>query len=328
VEINQEIARFFAASNHSLPGLQQVTHEGIGYSLYPKGFAPLSGTKDFLLTLSALIHGTEVAGVRVLNEILAMIQSGSINLKVPLTLCLGNISAAKAGKRFLERDLNRSFGETNDQLLEEKRASALKPLLSRTQFLLDIHQTACPSAHPFFIFPYSKEAATFARAIAPDIRIVTHFKGFAGSGLCSDEFVNSQNGVGITIELGQNGFHPYQVAVGVRTALHAIDQVGRSWPKGFQNQELPLNDIFTFRHIEPWPIEGPVNLRPGLRNFQRVEKGESLGQIGSEDIICPIAGSLLFPKYLDLDSQKIKALSPSELYRVLGPIAASELSNV
>ena len=47
--------------------------------------------KDVVLTISALIHGVEVAGLAVLVELLELVTRGELLLKYPLGLALGNI---------------------------------------------------------------------------------------------------------------------------------------------------------------------------------------------------------------------------------------------
>ena len=115
----------FAKFHSSVKGLSacgyQVREEiENGYVIMPPDSDGIS------LTLMALTHGDEVAGLAVLNELLEFLQAGVVALRGGLALLLGNYPAALAGKRFLQRDLNRSFAlQDSAKELEAQRAREL-----------------------------------------------------------------------------------------------------------------------------------------------------------------------------------------------------------
>jgi succinylglutamate desuccinylase len=139
-----------------------------------EGFG-LSGAKDVALTISALIHGVEIGGLAVLVELLELVTRGQLRLEVPLGITLGNLPAAHQAVRFVERDLNRSFGRVQSAMAEERRADELEKLFARSEYLLDIHQVKLQIDRPFWIFPYTKKGYQFARAVAPDVSVITFF---------------------------------------------------------------------------------------------------------------------------------------------------------
>ena len=171
------------------------------YRLDPK--TPLvKPTKDksVALTLMAVTHGNEVAGIGVLNRILELLINQTVGLPYTMVFALANPWASRKGLRFVERDLNRSFSRDSLETLEDRRAKELEPFLRDTAYLVDFHQTIEPSQKAFFIFPYEEQGFSLARYLAKDIPIVTHWGGgFSKDGACSDEFVNSNGGVGLTI---------------------------------------------------------------------------------------------------------------------------------
>lgn len=149
--------------------------------------------------------------------------------------------------------------------------------------------------------------------------------------MCTDEYVNSRGGVGLTIELGKNGFDPYQISTGVLACIRACHYAteitkGQNRPSKNALQAESLGPLLKFKHIEPWPTSGQLTLRPGLHNFMAIEKLELLGKNpDGTDHRASTSGLMMFPKYLTESSQKI---APSEAYRLLEIFKAEELPNV
>lgn len=293
------------------------------YLLKPATPCP-KGAKPIALTLMGIVHGNEVGGIETLLQVGRFIKAMPELVKLPIVLALGNPEAAKINRRFVERDLNRSFDQDKTELWEQQRARQLESVLIDTNYLLDIHQTIEPSESPFFIFSSQnhREGIPFARAVDPTLPIVTHWgKPFSADGRCSDEFVIRNGGSGITLELGQNSFDPYQVAVGVRACLNALRTVsaklkGEPWPAEVAGYPL---ELYTWGQVIDFPEGG--RLDDGWVNFKPVAAGQALGQSSSGPIVAEGAGKTLFPKYLRSPTTK----APAEICRVLKEIALSDI---
>lgn len=311
--------------------VQEVPFSGVLTPRGSKSHGSLSPSKDIALTLLGLTHGNEWAGVSVLNGVLEHLLAGTLELRVPIAVALGNPRAALENSRFLERDLNRSFARTSQATHEERRALELEGLLRRTGYLVDFHQTMQPSDRAFFIFPYRPEALQMAQAIAPHQTIVTHWgEAFSAEGKCSDEYVNDSGGLGISIELGQNGLDSYQIAVGVECALWAIHvatarTAGRTLEELVSRRQGPVPEIYTWEQIVPWPLQGLVTLDPGWTNFREVRKNDRLGMVGGDPLLSCAAGRILFPKYLTPEQQALAATRPTELVRIMRRVSLAEL---
>jgi hypothetical protein len=334
-EIDVQIERFESFfSDHSSNLSGDLTIERLcefGWLLKPRRTAvSLPIGKSIGLTLMGITHGNEWAGAAVLNDTLSHIAAGSINLNLPVAFVLGNPWAARQNKRFLERDLNRSFARQHPRLQEERRAVELMNVLKRTAYILDFHQTMRRSDRPFFIFPYSVQSLEFARQVMPRLTVVTHWgKPFSAEGMCSDEYVISQGGTGISLELGQNGLDPYQIAVGVDAALWAI----RSAAMTCAGDEVGLRrrvssceaDLYTWASIVPWPQTGFVELIEGLENFRDVRSGEHLGVVDGQPLLATGDGKILFPKYLTRQQQSQQTSRPTEVLRIMRPLRTEDL---
>jgi succinylglutamate desuccinylase len=288
-----------------------------------------NSAKAYPLTIFGLIHGVEVAGIAVLNEVLSMLQTGTVQLKSPICVALGNPWAAHVEKRFVERDLNRSFASIGArQKREEMRAEQLEKILDQTAYFLDLHQTKEHSPEPFFIFPYSAAGFALARRIAPIAPIITRKEGaYSKEGMCSDEYVNSKGGIGITLELGQNGFTPMAIGVGVAACIRAIEFNNLNHLDGKSLEQDPVwgghfGHVYTWAAVMDYPESGEVNLRPELVNFMKVKQGEILGSHDGRNIICPADGWMLFPQHYRDKSQP----RPKEMLRILRQTDELEIS--
>lgn len=312
--------------------IEKICH--LGYKIYPIATNPSVGSilpkdKDIGFTVTGMIHGNEPMGTAVLNEFLALILLNRIQFNIPIGVAIGNPWAGEENVRFRERDLNRSFLRTDSSLLEEKRADELEMLLSRSTYYLDIHQTSERSERPFFIFPFTKQGFEFARAIGPSHAIVTHWGDpYSTDGRCSDEFVIARGGTGVTIELGQGGFGPYQLEVGVLATIRGLFAAEAYLTKNpidvtANPAYYAEGDIFTFDESYPYPQEGHVNLLEGLHNFRFIEKGENLGNVDGKPIIASHSGHILFVEYRR--TAKATDPRPKALCRVLKKITRSDL---
>lgn len=278
-----------------------------------------NATTRYRLVVTGVIHGVEVAGLAVLNELARYVALQPNVINAPIVLAIGNRAAALNGTRFVERDLNRSFARQANDLAEDKRAKVLEKYLKSAEYYLDLHQTNEPAANPFFIFPYEKKSVQFAADLDARIPIITHWgKPFSAEGCCSDEYVQKNGGIGITLELGQNGFHPFHVGAGVLVAWRAVMLACQQ--KKMAPETAPR--YFTWSEVKAYP-EGDVRLHEGHYNFKEVKQGDELGRVNGQPILASASGLLLFPKYVrDLNPNLPR---PLELYRIIKPIRAEEL---
>lgn len=305
--------------------------EILGYGIYVlfcrqnKKAAEIS-KKDINISFLAMIHGDETGGFWIFERFLDLFEKDALNFEGKIGLAFGNPEAAADGVRFIEKDLNRSFGVSSDFSLEEKRAKLLEELLRRTNFLIDFHQTIRPSRTAFFIFPFQKASFLFARAIDLDLPIVTNLKGgsFSKDGMCSDEFVNSCDGSGITIECGQRGFDEEQVSRGLELCLKSLRVLQNPMLlEDFKNSSTIYKRIFSPVQIAAYPKNEDVRLSPGFKNFDPVQKGQIIAFIDNLPLVAAQDGFILFPKYKD-DIKK-NGPFPSELFRIVASVETEKI---
>ena len=113
------------------------------------------------LILSAAIHGNETAPVEMVDRLLSALFAGTQPLHLRLLVIFGNPLAMRAGKRHLQHDMNRMFGERWQQYPpceETARAARLEahvghffaPESDGPRWHLDLHTAIRGSLHPRF----------------------------------------------------------------------------------------------------------------------------------------------------------------------------------
>ena len=193
--------------------------------------------------------------------------------------------------------------------MKRKERISLQPLLKRCRYLIDFHQTACRSEYSFSIFPFSEDNLAWAQAVHDDCPIVTRFdeqRQFSAAGMCTDEYVLQQGGVGITIELGQKGYEQSQINHALKVALQAITQVEQG---NIATSDRAAANIYTVAQTLHYPDDGVFQLAPELHNFKPLKKGEVLATFSNRQAVCAVDGYALFPKY-----HLNKSAPPSEIW--------------
>jgi len=325
--LQAELDRFFRTRDRARLGAASVEPlDEHGFVLRPDGApGPGGDGRDIDLVVLALVHGDEYGGLPVINALCRLIETGALTPGLTIAFVLGNVPAAHAGRRFLERDLNRSFARTDTETAEDRRARQIEPVLRRTRFVVDLHQTIEPCHTPFFIFAFTEANLGFCQSISTTLPAVTH-KGATywetTKGLTLFEYVVHVGAIGTAVELGQKGFGFYDESAGLAVTTGAIATL-----RGLADGAAPpapsddANPLYTWQAIVPYP-EGEVALEEGLVNFQPIRQGQRLGRVDGAPIEAPSDGALLFPKYARTPGEP----KPSELYRLMRRIPLAELT--
>ncbi|WGL59900.1 succinylglutamate desuccinylase/aspartoacylase family protein [Pigmentibacter sp. JX0631] len=289
---------------------------------------PYSLTLDFKkhkghIVFSGLVHGNETGSLPAIIRIIQDLLSKKISYGGKISFFLGNIPAAQQNVRFIEMDLNRSFGESaaTNTTIEAKRARELTPLLQQADVYYDFHQTIMPCLRPFYIFEMDFQSYYWARSTGIANTYVTRKKGaaFSNLGMCTDEYVRSLQKVGITIELGEKGFQKDAELYAYLIMKRAIKNMDLVYLHNCSIKKLAhKNEDFEFMQIKyKEKFDHPnKRLHQGFSNFKFIDKNDSIGFDGNnKPLIAPLSGNLLFPKYPPRDeNNQAKSPLPGELY--------------
>lgn len=260
-----------------------------------------SNTKTIKIGFLALVHGNEIIGLPILNTLLSGLVAGLIRTEHEIIFGLGNIPAALADKRFLQNDLNRSFGLSSDQTPEDLRARQIEQyLLDEVDYLIDLHQTVQHTLTPFFIFQFSsKNCLSHISLMNSKFPTILQFDAIGETqGLSTDEYLRGRGRFGVALELGQIGLTPEKFDVGVSTCTRFIEKLNRF--DSFEQLNLPFSGKIEFplfeikeRMLAP---DDNSKLNPEFSNFARFAKGQFIGTSSSGPIIATTDGCVLFPK--------------------------------
>jgi succinylglutamate desuccinylase len=285
------------------------------------------GRHDLHVVIGAIVHGDEVGSLPAIVGLMEQLLLGGATFGGRLTIFLGNPEAALAGRRFLENDLNRVFVDAPPDDHEGRRATEIRPILDAADVFLDLHQTILETDRPFYIFPWSIPGWQWARAIGGASTWVTRppTQAFSPGTCCADEYVRLRGRPGITLELGERGFTPEadrRAAHAVRRLLKVADRVGGGTDTlaGAATHEPDL--AFVETRWRAAFTDPHLRLRPGLTNFAPVQAGDRLSADGTPELLAPVDGLVLFPKYPDYaDDGRVIEPRPGEIVRIVAPLA-------
>ncbi len=246
----------------------------------------------------ALVHGNELLGLPIINSLIESILNGSLKCASDIYFGLGNIPAAFADKRFIEEDMNRCFGRSDDKTPEAKRARELESLmLNQCDFLVDIHQTIFSSQDPFFIFQYTNQRClAVMEKWNPGIPVILQNDPLGeNTGLCADEYMKSLGRFGAALELGQLGTNDH-FDLGFGICKRVLE---------FTNQDLShvtsCSDTFKFPLLRLYGSfkvkDSSYKLDAGWKNLSPFKEGQRLGSCDAGEVLAPTDGYMLFPRY-------------------------------
>ena len=136
-----------------------VVEQGVkGILTIKSGAVPTSDRATVVVSVG--VHGDETGPIEVVAHLLDALSREPQALAVDLMVCVGNIDAIAAGKRFIDADLNRMFRPVRGSLAGAAEAARADTLIAATskffegagsnRWHLDLHTAIRPSVYPTF----------------------------------------------------------------------------------------------------------------------------------------------------------------------------------
>ena len=152
------------------------------------------------VTISGGVHGNELIGIYLVKTLQKELPSYE---NIGVDLLLANPKAIKECRRYIDKDLNRSFTKEalsqDSPIYEYERAKVIKERLASTDFLIDLHTTTANMGITIVLSENDPLSANIAKILAAeyeDVRILRWLSADEGA------FINSLVPHSITIEVG------------------------------------------------------------------------------------------------------------------------------
>lgn len=249
------------------------------------------------VTIIGSIHGNEKIGALAINKLKKLIKKEKFRGKI--NFIFGNPYAYKKNKRFLRHDMNRLFKPSGVELgkkpsLEQKRAFNISKILDKTDFMLDIHSTQKPSV-PFVYCRLSPRHLELARIFGTKF-IVGPAKSAKIPSLsaCTDDYVNSRGGIGITYESGWNQDLKVLSKV-VQKTKEFLQTAGSAFLK-MKMRKKQKKPILIGLYKEVISKTNAFSLAKDFKNFDFVKKGGLIAHDGKKRITAKQDSYIIFPK--------------------------------
>ena len=282
--------------------------------------------KGPLLICFGGMHGNEPSGIEALVRMFEMLEVEPITNPVfefrgRLLGLRGNLRAINAGKRFIDKDLNRQWTSENVRRIKATPAAKLKnedleikEILAVVEqeiadyqpeklVVLDFHSTTAYGG--IFTIPTNDpESLRIAIELhAPVIKGLLH--GVSGTSLhyfCNDHFAPET--VAVCFESGQH-LEELSVNRAIAALTNCMRTIGCVKAIHVENRHdsiliehangLPkVTELMTIHKINKGDN---FKMKPGYKNFQKVKKGEVLASDRNGDIYAPEDGLILMPLY-------------------------------
>lgn len=238
-----------------------------------------SGKAGPTLAIIGGVHGNEPCGIKAIAAVKDEIKPK----KGKIIYIIANKEAIKENKRFIEKDLNRSFDSKSREALEERTAQDIKPYLQAADAMLDIHASRTPDTERFIICEQHSIAA--AKNLAAD-KILIGIDEFHGGS--TDAYMNKQGKVGICIECGWN-----EDEKTTKAAKESIKAFCAAYGLIEETKAAAGKKLFKAKMIYKNTTESFTPAKP-FKDFEKITKGITIGHDGIKQIIAQKDAHILF----------------------------------
>ena len=240
--------------------------------------------------LSVGVHGDETGPIEMVAYAIEALSRTPGELAVDLMLCVGNIDAIAAGKRFIDADLNRMFRDQRGDLAGTFEAGRADTLIAATaaffegsgprRWHLDLHTAIRGSRYPRFAIVPELIADEPRRALIAWLGlggIEAVIMNPASAGTYSYWTAERYGAAGTTVELGRIGTlgqNDLSQFAAMASALHGLlrgqAQAGGNQPIVFSTAQsiTKLSDAFT------------MSFGRDTENFTPLKKGDVIARDG------------------------------------------------
>lgn len=301
-----------------MPGIG-VIDAGHGTMVEDRILGRLDGARPGpTLICVAGMHGNEPAGVHAVRRVLPALRDREEEMTGRLVALAGNMRALEAGRRYVDRDLNRAWtgsrlsalraGPASGTLAEDREQlellAEIEELLKTTGgpvFALDLHTTSGPGG-VFSVFTDSLPQRDFASTFP--VPMIFGLEELVDGTLLN--LLSTHGIVSLTIETGQHvepeAIDRAEAAIWIAIVSAGLLPEERVPEAAVARERLAVDSAHVPRALEMrykrdvLPEHG-FRMKPGYRNFQSVVRGEAVATDRAGDVRLTESGRLLMPLY-------------------------------
>lgn len=272
-----------------------------------------SGVAGPLLFVTAGIHGNEPSGVIALKKVFKELEQTQPSIKGTFVGVSGNKKALEKNVRFIDEDLNRTWEPENiegkkHRSHEHTEMLEIIDVLNRYRekgfdkhYFLDCHTTSSESL-PFVSVQDVNDNNEWAHRFPTYI-----IKGF--SDLINGDIDHYLSRTGLTGFVFEAGQHQNKTAVEnqegvIWLALHEALGLNLSllscYPEcveNFAKKNAPSQKTFEISYRHGLKDTDEFKMLPGFKNFDKIEKGQSLAFQNGREIKSERSGHIFMPLY-------------------------------
>ncbi|MGV7210937.1 succinylglutamate desuccinylase [Oxalobacteraceae bacterium A2-2] len=290
-----EAVRALAEADFSVVA-RRFADAGYAVALPADGILSVKGGPSSLpdrssVLVSVGVHGDETGPIEMLAWLLDAISREPGALAVDLMVCVGNVAAIRAGRRFIDADLNRMFRAERGALAGTAEAARADAMIAATRAFfdgagpsrwhLDLHTAIRPSVYPTFaIVPelIAREARERLIGWLGHAGIGAVIMNPASVGTYSYHSAEHHGAAGTTVELGRIGVLGQNDIAQFAAASRALDELLRGRP---QPADAPRPHIFhTARQIIKLSDDFRMVFGRDTHNFTALPQGAEIARDG------------------------------------------------
>jgi len=261
-------------------------------NLPPHTYQFIGKQKGPCVVIMGSVHGDEKIGVHIIKLLKHILPKQKILGEIYLVF--GNPKAYQNNSRYIDCDLNRLFGSKQGKGYEKQRALELKPILQKTDYLLDIHSTIKPSV-PFIFCQNNKNHLKFATLFNTKY-IVSPKNIYLPTDLnsCTDNYTDKYGGIGLTYETGwqQDKQENNTVLENIKIFLKTLGVAFMDKPINPNTKKTMLLSIYG----SVIPQTKNFFFTKNFENFSFITKNKCLANDNKKKILVPHNSYIIFPK--------------------------------
>lgn len=239
-------------------------------------------------------HGNEPVGIKVMQE---MQKEDSKKFLNSFEAFLGNPKAYEIGKRYVDSDLNRSFGVNGESKGYERiRSSEMtKMIKGKFDFILDLHTTTSNMGITLILTSLdqnSVNAACYLKSIMPEIKIIISVR--AGENC---PYTSSLAPSAITVEVGPAANNVLKTQLILDTYKIVTESLNFKFDQTFDYSKI---ECFKTIGFKSYPDSGDWMIHPNIdgHDFIALNDQDPL-YINLKNEVIPYEGDTVYPLFIN-----------------------------